>query len=55
MKRTLRQFYKSFSEEPAAFIALYASFAVKVTAITFSLFGLILIKDNYIRDKIPNP
>ena len=55
VKRTLRQFYKSLIEEPAAFIAIYASLAVKLTGITFSLFGLILITDNYIKENIPNP
>ena len=49
------QFWKSLTEEPAAFIAIYGSLAAKLTGITFSLFGLILIKDNYIRENIPNP
>ena len=43
------------TDEPAAFIAIYGSLAAKLTGITFSLFGLILIKDNYIRENIPNP
>jgi hypothetical protein len=55
VKRTMRQFYMSLTEEPAAFIAIYASLAVKLTGITFSLFGLILIKDNYIRENLQNP
>ena len=37
------------------FIAIYSSFAVKVTAITFSLFGLILIQDNYAREHYEHP
>ena len=55
MKRTLRQFYMSLTEEPAALIAIYSSLAVKLTGITFSLFGLILIKDNYIRENNSDP
>jgi sugar phosphate permease len=51
----MRQFYMSLTEEPAAFIAIYASLAVKLTGITFSLFGLILIKDNYIRENLHSP